>query len=93
MSSAGLLPLALKSGGKVFAAEKKGPIRLGFLTVKSGPLAAGRRQMEEGLKLCMDQNNYELAGRKIELFIADTAGEPAVTKSRTQEIVERHMST
>ena len=90
IASAGLLPLALKSGGKAFAAEKKRPIRLGFLTVKSGPLAAGGRQMEEGLKLCLEQNNYRFAGRDIKLFIGDTAGEPAVTKSRTQELVERH---
>lgn len=65
------------------------PIRLGFLTVKSGPLAAGGRQMEEGLKLCLDEHDYTMSGRKIELYIGDTAGQPAVTKSRTQELVER----
>lgn len=85
---AGLAPLAITSSGKALAANQ-GPIRLGFLTVRSGPLAAGGRQMEEGLKLFLDQNNYTLAGRKIKLFIGDTAGEPALTKSRTQELVER----
>jgi branched-chain amino acid transport system substrate-binding protein len=30
------------------ATADKGPIRIGFLTVKTGALAAGGRQMEEG---------------------------------------------
>lgn len=85
---AGAGALALSAGPKAFGASNE-PIRLGFLTVRSGPLAAGGRQMEEGLKLCLEQNNYTFAGRKIKLFIGDTAGEPAVTKSRTQELVER----
>jgi branched-chain amino acid transport system substrate-binding protein len=28
-------------------------LKVGFMTVRSGALAAGGRQMEEGLKLCM----------------------------------------
>lgn len=65
------------------------PIRLGFLTIKSGALAAGGAQMEEGLKLFLKQHNNMIAGRKVQLFVADTAGQPAVTKSKTQELVEK----
>lgn len=65
------------------------PIRVGFLTIKSGALAAGGRQMEEGLTLFLKQRNDTLAGRKIQLFTADTAGQPAVTKTKAQELVER----
>src|SRR5579859_1365334 len=57
------------------------PIRIGFLTVKSGALAAGGRQMEEGLALFLKERNNTLAGRKVELFTADTAGQPAQTKT------------
>ena len=70
-------------------AQDKGPVKVGFLTVKSGALAAGGRQMEEGLKLCIDQHHGEMAGRKIDVVTADTAGQPAVTKTKTQELVER----
>ena len=35
-----------------YAAEKQ-PIRVGFLTIKSGALAAGGKQMEEGINLFM----------------------------------------
>lgn len=65
------------------------PIRVGFLTVKSGALAAGGKQMEEGLQLYLKDHNNMLGGRKVELFTADTAGQPAITKNKTQELVER----
>ena len=66
------------------------PIRLGFLTVRTGPLAAGGKQMEEGILLFLKERNYTLAGRKIELTIADTGGNPAGTKNKTQDLVERN---
>ncbi|HEV2008079.1 MAG TPA: ABC transporter substrate-binding protein [Burkholderiales bacterium] len=65
------------------------PIRLGFLTVRTGALAAGGKQMEEGILLFLKERNYTLAGRKIELSIADTGGNPAGAKNKAQELVER----
>ena len=66
------------------------PIRIGFLTVRSGPLAAGGRQMEEGIQLLLKERNNMLAGRKVELIIADTGGNPAGAKNKVQELVERN---
>jgi branched-chain amino acid transport system substrate-binding protein len=66
------------------------PIRIGFLTVRSGPLAAGGKQMEEGIQLFLKERNHTIAGRKVELTIADTAGNPALAKTKTQELVERN---
>jgi branched-chain amino acid transport system substrate-binding protein len=65
------------------------PLKVGFMTVRSGALAAGGRQMEEGLQLCIDEHHGEMAGRKIQIITADTAGQPAVTKTKAQELVER----
>ncbi len=65
------------------------PIRVGFLTIKSGALAAGGIQMEDGLKLYLKERNNMIAGRKVELFIADTGGQPAITKAKIQELVEK----
>ena len=70
-------------------AETGGPIRLGFLTVKSGALAAGGKQMEDALRLFLKERNNTVAGRKIELIVADTGGQPAITKTRAQELVEK----
>jgi len=65
------------------------PIRVGFLTIKSGALAAGGKQMEEAINLFMKERNNTIAGRKVELFVADTSGQPAITKTKTQELVEK----
>ena len=84
----GIIALAglLQAGAALAQAE---PLKLGFLTVRSGPLAAGGRQMEEGITLFLKERNYMLAGRKVELIIADTGGQPAQAKSKTQELIER----
>ena len=66
------------------------PIRIGFLTVRSGALAAGGKQMEEGIQLFLKERNHTLGGRKVELTIADTGGNPALAKTKTQELVERN---
>src|SRR5207237_6503161 len=71
----------------VLAQQK--PIKIGLLTVKTGPLAAGGIQMEQGLICFLKDRNYTLAGRKAELVVADTGGNPAGTKTKTQELVER----
>src|SRR5579864_2652134 len=65
------------------------PVRIGFLTVKTGPLAAGGAQQEEGVALFLKERNGMVAGRKIEVVTADTAGNPATAKTRAQELVER----
>jgi len=74
-------PLAARAQGK--------PIKIGLLTVKTGPLAAGGIQMEQGLIRFLKDRNYALAGRKVELVVGDTGGNPAGTKTKTQELVER----
>jgi branched-chain amino acid transport system substrate-binding protein len=85
------LPLALFAAALSTAvpAADNAPIRVGFLTIKSGALAAGGKQMEDGLRLFLKERNDTIAGRKVELFVADTAGQPAVTKTKAQELVEK----
>jgi branched-chain amino acid transport system substrate-binding protein len=79
--AAAALPLPAFAQGK--------PVRIGLLTVKTGPLAQGGIQMEQGMIRFLKDRNYTLAGRKAELVVADTGGNPAGTKSKTQELVER----
>jgi branched-chain amino acid transport system substrate-binding protein len=64
-------------------------VKIGLLTVKTGPLAAGGIQMEQGTVCFLKDRNYTLAGRKVELVVADTGGNPAGTKTKTQELTER----
>src|SRR3989442_3449950 len=64
-------------------------VKIGLLRVRRGPLARGGIQMEQGITRFLKDRNYTLAGRKAELVVADTGGNPAGTKSKTQELVER----
>lgn len=71
------------------SAQELRPIRIGLLATLSGPLAAAGEQIKQGVELCMKERNNTLAGRKVEVIVGDTAGQPAVARSRTQELVER----
>ena len=71
------------------AAAQAAPLRVGFLTIKTGPLASGGLQMEQGLTVFFKERNNTLAGRPVELHTADTAGNPAQARTKTQELVER----
>ena len=65
------------------------PVRIGLLTVKTGPLAQGGIQMEQGISLFLKHRANRLAGRATELIVADTGGNPAGTKTKAQELIER----
>ncbi|MGA3398951.1 MAG: ABC transporter substrate-binding protein [Acetobacteraceae bacterium] len=65
------------------------PIRIGLLTVKTGPLAQGGIQMEQGTALFFKDRNNKIAGRPMELVVGDTGGNPAGTKTKAQELIER----
>jgi branched-chain amino acid transport system substrate-binding protein len=64
------------------------PIRIGLLTVKTGPLAEGGVQMEQGILTFLRDKNYTLAGRKVEFVSADTGGDPSAALDKTREFVE-----
>jgi len=65
------------------------PFKIGLLTVKTGPLAQGGIQMEQGIATLLKEKNNTLSGRKIEFISADTGGNPAGAKTKAQELIER----
>ena len=64
-------------------------IKVGLLTVKTGPLAQGGIQMEQGVLTFLKDNDVMMGGRKVEFISADTGGNPAGAKTKAQELVER----
>src|SRR3954464_7571380 len=74
--------------GNVFS-QNAGPVRVGLVTVKTGPLASGGIDMERALTQYLKEAKNTLAGRKVELFVADSGGVPAQSRTKTQELVER----
>jgi len=81
--------LAVSLALMAMSAAAQEPLRIGFLTVRTGPLAAGGKQMEDGINLFLKERNNTLSGRKVEILFADTAGQPAQARSKAQELVER----
>ena len=74
------LPLAVIVHGA--HAQDPEPIRIGLLTVKTGPLATGGIQMEQGLNIYIDEHNSMMAGRPVELIVADTGGSPSAISEK-----------
>jgi branched-chain amino acid transport system substrate-binding protein len=63
--------------------------KIGLLTVKTGPLAQGGIQMEQGIATLLKEKGSTLAGRRIDFISADTGGNPAGAKTKAQELIER----
>ena len=82
---------AVAAGGvSRLARAQAEPIRLGLMTVKTGPLASGGLDMERALVMYLKERNNMLAGRKVELIVGDSGGVPATARTRIQELVERN---
>jgi branched-chain amino acid transport system substrate-binding protein len=65
------------------------PIRIGFLTILTGALASPGKEMENGIRLFMDEHKNSLSGRPVELTVLDTGGSPAGTLTKARELVEQ----
>src|SRR5271165_4715065 len=66
------------------AVAQNAPFKIGLLTVKTGPLAQGGNQMEQGITVFLKDKGNSLAGRAIELIVADTGA-----KTKASELIER----
>ena len=71
-------------------AQNSGPIRVGLLAAKTGPLASGGIDMDLAMTMFLKERDNTLAGRKVELISADTAGSPATARAKAQELVEKN---
>ena len=67
------------------------PIKIGMPLALTGPLGSVGQEMKNGAELWAKVENAKggLLGRPIELFITDTAGDPATCVRKAQELVER----
>jgi branched-chain amino acid transport system substrate-binding protein len=85
----GMLGAGVLLAAPAIPRAQAGPMKIGFLTVKTGPLASGGIQMDQGLTLYLKERNNTLAGRPVQLFTGDSAGAPAVARTKMQEFVEK----
>ncbi len=73
------------------AQAQTGPIRIGVLAPITGPLATPGAEMVDGLRLYWEQVGNQVAGRKVELVVADTTCNPdqALTQARRLALQEK----
>jgi branched-chain amino acid transport system substrate-binding protein len=62
-------------------------IRIGYLGPLTGIFAAAGKDMLDGLKMALEQVNYEGGGRKIELIEEDDEGNPATAQAKYRKLV------
>ncbi len=70
-------------------AASQEPIRIGFLTILTGALASPGKEMENGIRLFLEEHKNTLGGRPVELTVLDSGGNPAGTLAKARELVEQ----
>jgi branched-chain amino acid transport system substrate-binding protein len=81
-----VLVLAMVGPGPTSA--EKGPIKIGFLAPMTGGAAQIGKDMTNGLNMWLDENNHQIAGRKVEVIVEDTQGQPNIALTKLQKLVE-----
>src|SRR6201982_3361286 len=81
--------LATMAAPDLLFAQTGEPVRIGLLAAKTGPLASGGIDMDIALTMFLKERDNTLAGRKVELIVADTAGVPATARTKAQELIEK----
>ena len=82
--------IASMTAPNLVLAQNSEPIRIGMLAVKTGPLASGGIDMELAITMFLKERDNMLAGRKVELTVADTTGAPATARAKAQELIEKN---
>jgi branched-chain amino acid transport system substrate-binding protein len=70
------------------AAAQKKPIKIGFLAPLTGGAAQIGRDMVNGFEMYLDEAGQQIAGRKIEMIVEDTAGNPGTAITKFRKFVE-----
>src|SRR6202022_1538225 len=64
------------------------PIKIGFLAPLTGAAAQIGRDMENGFAMYMEEAGHQMAGRKGEGIVEDTAGNPGTAITKFRKFVE-----
>ena len=82
------LALAIAGSPAPAAAQAGKPIKIGFLAPLTGAAAQIGRDMENGFAMYMEEAGHQMAGRKVEVIVEDTAGNPGTAITKFRKFVE-----
>ncbi len=89
LSAVVLVAFALTLGAPAATPAQSGPIRIGLLVPLTGAFAATGKDMLSGTELYLDEIGRQAAGRKIELTVEDTEGNPSTAMTKARKLVEQ----
>jgi len=67
----------------------QGPIKIGLLAPLTGQFAANGKDLVAGTELYLDEIGRQVAGRKIELIVEDSEGNPNAALTKARKLVEQ----
>jgi branched-chain amino acid transport system substrate-binding protein len=70
------------------AEAQKGPIKVGLLAPTTGGAAQIGKDMVNGFNMWLEENGGQIAGRKVEVIVEDTQGQPAPALTKLRKLVE-----
>ena len=68
---------------------QSGPIKIGMLAPLTGPFAQIGKDMVNGTELYLDEIGHQVGGRKIEIIVEDTEGQPSTALNKSRKLVEQ----
>src|SRR5437879_1321682 len=83
----GVLSLLVAAGSAPAAAQA--PIKIGFLSPLSGAIAQAGKDMYSGCELYWNEHGMQIAGRKLEVILEDTEGQPATAVAKLRKLIDR----
>ena len=85
------LPLCLAIGGlqRIAGAAEKGPIKVGFISPKTGNFAQMGTDMADGFNLFLEEIGHQVAGRKIEVIYEDEGAGPATAVNKIRKLIQQ----
>ncbi len=76
----------LLAAGPAMAQQK--PIKIGFVSTFSGPVAVIGNDMRNSFELALDHMGHKMAGRPVEVIYEDDGFKPEVGKQKTEKLIE-----
>ena len=67
---------------------QKAPIRIGFLAPVTGGGAAVGKDMTSGFAMYLEEIGNQIAGRKVEVIVEDTQGDPSQALTKLRKLVD-----
>ena len=84
--AAGAAALMLAAGPA--AAQDKKPVKIGFVSTFSGPVAVIGNNMRNSFNLALDHMGHKMGGRPVQVIYEDDGFKPAVGRQKTEKLVQ-----